>query len=138
MASSKDPEPKIEHPRRQPGDPVLVRDKYVKKMQQDLRDEGINPNWWGSKDWVRIYYYKKNPPPPWMKFSDSHQHRNITDRDFRIMAAGELSLDICEMLTHLRVVPSPNHIQKVFNDNQFDIFRHMMRCMMIHYTTNNT
>jgi len=127
MASSEDPEPKIEAPLRQPGDPVLVQHNWVKRMQRELYEEGINPNWFGSKDWVRIHYYKKNPPPIGMRMADSHENPGVTDMDLRIAAAEELSLEICEMFNHLHISPSTKHITNTLSNLQKKLTVSMIR-----------
>ena len=50
-----------------------------------------------------------------------------------IQSAGELSIEICDLLEQLCVSPSVEHMQKTFAENQVRLFRHLMRTLMGSY-----
>ena len=129
MAGGKNSEPKIKVDTRIRDQYEVLRRAWIKKLQYDLGGDYTD---FYNDDRVRVDYYKKNPPT----FPDPSNGKY--EHPCRLTAAEELSLDILEQLNHFHISPSPNHIQAVFNDNQFALFRYMMRRMMTHYTTNNT
>jgi hypothetical protein len=125
MASSEDSESKVKRAIHI----ASPRGAWIKELHHDL---GENFADFYNDDRVRIDYYKKNPPlfpdPSNGKYENPH----------RLTAAEELSLEICEMLNHLHISPSPDHVRQTFDNNQIAALRHMMRCMATHYTINNT
>lgn len=128
MAGGENPDPKVKVDTHMRDQYEGMRRAWIKKLQYDF---GGNYADFYNNDRVRIDYYKKNPPT----FPDPSDGKY--EHPCRLIAAGELSLDICEMLNHLHISPTTAHVQQTFDNNQIATLRHMLRCVMTGYAIVN-